>query len=86
MVTVFLTAAAMTLLLLLICFAAMAIGLILRGRRMRGGCGSAPAEHADGSSACEHCAEKKKTNLCSSEGDSELVEASKLGTMGRYDD
>jgi hypothetical protein len=57
---------------------AMAVGLMLRGKIMRGGCGS----HSTGGS-CEVCS-KKKINLCDDEDESGMDGPSFAGTMGRY--
>jgi hypothetical protein len=57
---------------------AMSIGLLLRGRIMRGGCGS----HSSGGS-CDVCS-KKKVNLCDDEDESGPAGPSFTGTMGRY--
>ena len=87
----FLPAFAVILLLLLTSFAAMAIGLILRGKILTGGCGSHGAkkgknkESESDHEGCGFCAEKKKLNICSSENKGDLKEVSKLGMLGRFD-
>ncbi len=61
---------------------AMAIGLMLRGRIMRGGCGS--GHSTDGTSiTCDACS-KKKLNLCDDEDKAGLAGPSFAGTMGRF--
>jgi len=57
---------------------AMAVGLLLRGKIMRGGCGS----HSSGGS-CDVCS-KKKINLCEDDDKSDLAGPSFAGTMGRF--
>lgn len=67
-----------------ICFAAMAIGLILRGRKMRGGCGSEPQIDEEGRLAsCGSCP-KKPVSLCESEDSMGTAAIAELGTLGRY--
>ena len=77
-----------------VCIFMMSIGLIIRGRKMRGGCGSSghsvPISIMDRKgneqhNSCGFCSEKKKLNLCSSENKGDLKEVSKLGTLGRYE-
>ena len=60
-----------------VCVLIMAVGLMLRGTILRGGCGS----HGNGGS-CEVCS-KKQINLCDSDGDG-LAGPSFAATMGRY--
>ncbi|MBT3191125.1 MAG: hypothetical protein HN341_01075 [Verrucomicrobia bacterium] len=59
---------------------AMAVGLLLRGKVMRGGCGSSTGDTAIG---CEACS-KKKLNLCDEEDTSNLAGPSFAATMGRF--
>jgi len=61
---------------------AMAVGLMLRGRVMRGGCGS---NHSTDPKAitCEMCS-KKKLNLCDDEDKAGLAGPSFASTMGRF--
>jgi len=71
------------------CFAAMSVGLIIRGKKMRGGCGS--HGHSDKKEEKEHsrcgfCAEKKKLNICSAENKGAVKEVSKLNTLGRFEE
>ena len=61
-----------------VCTGLMAVGLMLRGTVMRGGCGS----HGS-AGGCEVCS-KKMVNLCDSEDDSGLAGPSFVATMGRY--
>ena len=65
------------------CFLAMAIGLMLRGKIMRGGCSSHSGmdESLDGCGACP----KKQINLCKEDDDMGLSGISALETLGRYD-
>ena len=67
-----------------LCFAGMAVGLIVRGRRMGGGCGSDPDPDAAGNAlGCGACP-KKKVNLCDSEDPSGMADIAELATLGRY--
>jgi hypothetical protein len=66
-----------------VCFAAMAIGLLLRGRRMRGGCSDEPDVPDGRLAACGLCP-KKKVNLCDTDDPSGLPEIAELSTLGRY--
>jgi len=61
---------------------AMAVGLMLRGKVMRGGCGS---NHSTDAKAitCEMCS-KKKINLCDEDDKSGLAGPSFASTMGRF--
>ena len=73
-----------------VCFAAMNIGMFVRGKKMRGGCGSHENSGEIGDKKEEHtgcgfCPEKKKLNICSSESKDGLKDISKLGMLGRYD-
>jgi len=77
-----------------ICITMMSVGLIIRGRKMRGGCGSSghsvPVGIKDRKGQVQHtscgfCAEKKKLSLCSSENKGDLKDVSKLNTLGRFD-
>lgn len=64
-------------------FLAMAIGLMLRGKVLRGGCGSAPAK--DGRTiGCEACS-KKQLNLCDEDDATGLAGPSFAATMGRFE-
>ena len=60
-----------------VCFLVMAVGLMLRGTVLRGGCGS----HSGGG-GCEVCS-KKQINLCDSDNDG-LAGPAFAATMGRY--
>ena len=61
---------------------AMAIGLMLRGKVMRGGCGSHTAP--DGAPlGCDACS-KKQLNLCDEEETTGLAGPSFAATMGRF--
>ncbi len=62
--------------------AAMAIGLLLRGKVMRGGCGSSHDETAP-PIGCDVCS-KKKLNLCDEEDATGLAGPSFAATMGRF--
>jgi len=88
----FITVFAVILLFLVISFAAMAIGLIIRGKKLTGGCGSHGGKKSktesksDGEhSSCGFCPEKKKLGICSSENKGALKDVSKLGMLGRYE-
>ena len=74
----------MTILAAFILFAlalsAMAIGLLLRGKVMRGGCGSHSAEELAGCDACS----KKVVGLCDEEDDMNIADVAFAGTMGRF--
>ncbi len=61
---------------------AMAVGLLLRGKIMRGGCSSshAPSTPAIGCGACS----KKKLNLCNEKDAANLAGPSFAATMGRF--
>jgi hypothetical protein len=61
---------------------AMAVGLMLRGKVMRGGCGShcGPGGAAIGCDACS----KKPLNLCDEEDVTALAGPSMAATMGRF--
>jgi hypothetical protein len=65
-------------------FAAMAIGLIFRGRIMRGGCGSSPADNSEKDISCDACS-KKKINLCESDDSTGLAAVSNVATWGRFE-
>lgn len=61
---------------------AMAVGLMLRGKVMRGGCGS--NHSSDGKTiSCEMCS-KKQINLCDADDKAGLAGPSFTATMGRY--
>lgn len=62
---------------------AMAVGLLLRGKVMRGGCGSAPPEGAE-HIGCDACS-KKQLNLCDDEDTTGLAGPSFAATMGRFE-
>ncbi len=69
-------------------FAGMAISLIIRGRKMRGGCANhAPPPSKDQSihPTCEFCSEKQKINLCTTKDKTGLAKISKLSTLGKFD-
>lgn len=73
-----------------LCFFAMNIGMVIRGKKMRGGCGSTERHNlSDGENkniaSCGFCSEKKRLNICSSENKDELKDISKLGTLSRYE-
>lgn len=61
---------------------AMAVGLLLRGKIMRGGCGS-HTEPGDGPTACDACS-KKQLNLCDEDDTTGLAGPSFAATMGRF--
>ena len=67
-------------------FAAMNIGIILKGRVMSGGCGNKRTiQLGNGFSkedGCGFCPEKK-LNLCSSSDEGELKNISRLQSLGR---
>ena len=68
-----------------LCFAGMAIGLIIRGKRMRGGCGDEPVITEDGRlSSCGACP-KKEIDLCETDDTMGTAEISSLGTLGRFE-
>ena len=69
-----------TLILFGLAFAAMAVGLFVRGKIMRGGCGSSHEIEAGG---CEACS-KKALNLCDEEDEMGLAGPSFAGTLGRF--
>jgi hypothetical protein len=62
--------------------AAMAIGLMLRGKVMRGGCGSHTAP-GDAPIGCDACS-KKQLNICDEDDSSGLAGPSMAATMGRF--
>ena len=77
-----LTTALVAALLLGLSILAMSIGLLLRGKVMRGGCGSAIDE--DGAPvACDACS-KKKINLCDEDDSMGLAGVSFASTLGRF--
>jgi len=61
---------------------AMSIGLLLRGKVMRGGCGSQSAP-GDAPIGCDACS-KKQLNICDEEDTSGLAGPSVAATMGRF--
>ena len=61
-------------------FAAMAIGLFVRDKILRGGCGSSVGPEPAGCDACS----KKSLNLCDDEENMGLADPSFVGTMGRF--
>ncbi len=74
----------LTLFVVVISFIAMGVGLIIKGKKMRGGCGSKPEEYEENGSSCEFCAEKRKLNLCSSSDSPEMSKISKISTLSRF--
>ena len=78
--TPLLTTILASLLLFGLAFAAMAIGLLVRGTIMRGGCGSKPGAEPAGCDACS----KKALNLCDEDDAMGLAAPSFAGTMGRF--
>ena len=78
----FLTTAVVAAIFFGLAVGAMAIGLILRGKVMRGGCGSShDAEAPD--VGCDACS-KKRLNLCDEEDAAGLAGPSFAATMGRF--
>ena len=69
-----------TLIVFGLAFAAMAVGLFVRGKIMRGGCGSGHEIEVGG---CDTCS-KKALNLCDEEDQMNLAGPSFTGTMGRF--
>ena len=57
----------------------MSVGLMLRGKIMRGGCGS----HGSAGGGCEVCS-KKAVNLCDEGDQASLAGPAFAATMGRY--
>ncbi|MBL7115702.1 MAG: hypothetical protein ISS35_08035 [Kiritimatiellae bacterium] len=78
----FLTTATVAVIFFGLAIAAMAIGLILRGKVMRGGCGSSHDPDAP-DIGCDACS-KKRLNLCDDEDSSGLAGPSFVATMGRF--
>ena len=72
-----------TFILLISSVGAMAIGLLLRGKIMRGGCGSTHIDRDGNVISCETCS-KKVLNLCDEESSPEMAQASFTATMGRF--
>ena len=68
-----------------LCFAGMAIGLIVRGRAMRGGCADEPVIEDGHLMSCGGCP-KKEISLCEEEDDMGLAGISELSTLGRFAD
>ncbi len=64
--------------------AAMAIGLMLRGKVMRGGCGSSNHSDSENPIGCDACS-KKQLNLCDEDDASGLAGPSFAATMGRFE-
>ncbi len=62
--------------------AAMAIGLMLRGKVMRGGCGSHSGSD-DEAIDCDACS-KRQLNICDEDDTSGLAGPSMSATMGRF--
>jgi len=78
----FLATAVVTALFFGLAITAMAVGLILRGKIMRGGCGSTP--HGDAPDVgCEACS-KKRLNLCDENDTTGLAGPSFSATLGRF--
>ena len=77
----------MTAALFCICFAGMAVRLIVKGKKMRGGCGSEPEESNDDNTpaSCDTCA-KLRVNICECDDESGLAGISATATLGRFDD
>jgi len=67
-----------------ICFAGMALGLVVRGRILRGGCGTGLRDRNGKELSCEQCS-KRVTNLCEEEDEMGLSGVSMAGTFGRFD-
>ncbi len=61
---------------------AMSVGLLLRGKVMRGGCGAHSAP-GDAPISCEACS-KKQLNICDEDDVTGLAGPSIAGTMGRF--
>jgi len=80
----FLTVLAFTSAILGLSVLGMAIGLILRGRIMRGGCGAGLRDEEGNDVGCEQCS-RKKTNLCDEDDEMGLSEVSLTSTFGRFD-
>lgn len=83
--TQFFTVSIMVLIVFGVCFAAMAVGLIFRGVKMRGGCGHEPELEDDRLPGCGVCP-KKEVDLCESDDTTGLAAISTLQTLGRFDD
>lgn len=62
----------------------LALGLILRGKVLRGGCGTAMRDKDGNEIGCEHCT-RKETNLCEDEDEMGLTDVALMGTFGKYD-
>ena len=71
---------AVTFVLFALALSAMAIGLFLRGKIMRGGCGSHTTDEAIGCDACS----KKAVGLCDEDDNMNLADVAFSGTLGRY--
>ncbi len=71
-----------TTILFLLAVLAMAVGLILRGKVMSGGCSSGHDPQAVDLS-CDTCS-KKKLNLCDSDDTTGLAGPSFAGSFGRF--
>ncbi len=63
---------------------AMAVGLLLRGKVMRGGCGGSSHDETAPPIGCDACS-KKKLNLCDEEDEAGLAGPSFAATMGRFE-
>ena len=78
----YITTAIVASILFLLAVLAMAVGLILRGKVMSGGCsGSHDPEAPD--MGCDSCS-KKKLNLCDSDDTTGLAGPSFVGSFGRF--
>jgi hypothetical protein len=78
----FLVTAGIAAILFSLAVLAMAIGLLLRGKVMRGGCGSSHDTDAP-AIGCDACS-KKKLNLCDEEDTTNLAGPSFAATLGRF--
>jgi len=68
-----------------LCFCGMAIGLIIRGRVMRGGCGDEPHITEDGRLASCGACPKKEIDLCETDDTMGTATIASLGTLGRFE-
>ncbi|MDA0321153.1 MAG: hypothetical protein O2923_00345 [Verrucomicrobia bacterium] len=68
-----------------LCFAAMAVGVLIRGRAMRGGCSSDPVIDDDGRLASCGVCPKKEISLCETDDETGLAGVASLSTLGRFD-
>jgi hypothetical protein len=78
----FLTTAVVAAILFGLAVMAMAIGLMLRGKVMRGGCGSSHDSEAS-DVGCDACS-KKRLNLCDEDAAAGLAGPAFAATMGRF--